>query len=377
MLFNQRVLEEAEDPANPLLERVKFLAITASNLDEFIEIRVASLLQHIEDAYGEPQRAGRGGPYAAGAAGPAERDSAQLRRRAVRLLEPQPGAGAACGKYPSAGVARTGRPRARLRAELLRQRGRSAADAGDHRPLASLPPGAEQGAVHRAAAALETQQRVVAQGGGSAGCGHGSARPAPPGPASQRRGTPGLHHAAQADRVAGGAHVPWLRGACPGPVPGDAQQQPVSGGGRVAQRTGECALRAAQPAQGRRRAHGDRAQRARGDHRAAAHQLRTGPGAGLPHQGAGEPDAPDESLHPCGAARPEVSRLPRTPLSPLAQVGEPVRRVAHARTSCCITRSIPTRPSRSSSSRRSRTPRWSRWSRRCIAPARIRRCSRR
>ena len=47
--FNERVLEEAEDPSNPLLERVKFLAITASNLDEFIEIRVASLLQRIED----------------------------------------------------------------------------------------------------------------------------------------------------------------------------------------------------------------------------------------------------------------------------------------------------------------------------------------
>jgi polyphosphate kinase len=56
MLFNQRVLEEATDASNPLLERVKFLAITASNLDEFIEIRVASLLQHIEDAYNEPQR---------------------------------------------------------------------------------------------------------------------------------------------------------------------------------------------------------------------------------------------------------------------------------------------------------------------------------
>jgi polyphosphate kinase len=56
MLFNRRVLEEAEDSSNPLLERVKFLAITASNLDEFIEIRVASLLQHIEDAYNEPQR---------------------------------------------------------------------------------------------------------------------------------------------------------------------------------------------------------------------------------------------------------------------------------------------------------------------------------
>src|SRR5947209_5933744 len=50
MRFNERVLEEAEDPANPLLERVKFLAITASNLDEFFEIRIASLLQRIEDS---------------------------------------------------------------------------------------------------------------------------------------------------------------------------------------------------------------------------------------------------------------------------------------------------------------------------------------
>ena len=61
MLFNQRVLEEAEDPSNPLLERVKFLAITASNLDEFVEIRVASLLQHIEDGFNAPQRADEGG----------------------------------------------------------------------------------------------------------------------------------------------------------------------------------------------------------------------------------------------------------------------------------------------------------------------------
>jgi polyphosphate kinase len=52
--FNRRVLEEAQDSANPLLERVKFLAITASNLDEFVEIRVAGIMQRIEDGYTEP-----------------------------------------------------------------------------------------------------------------------------------------------------------------------------------------------------------------------------------------------------------------------------------------------------------------------------------
>jgi len=49
--FNWRVLEEAEDLGNPLLERVKFLAITASNLDEFFEIRVGGLLQQLEDGH--------------------------------------------------------------------------------------------------------------------------------------------------------------------------------------------------------------------------------------------------------------------------------------------------------------------------------------
>jgi polyphosphate kinase len=48
MAFNERVLQEARDRSNPLLERVKFLAITANNLDEFVEIRVSSFLQKIE-----------------------------------------------------------------------------------------------------------------------------------------------------------------------------------------------------------------------------------------------------------------------------------------------------------------------------------------
>jgi polyphosphate kinase len=54
MNFNRRVLEEAQDDSNPILERVKFLAITGSNLDEYVEIRLAGLLQRTEDGHTEP-----------------------------------------------------------------------------------------------------------------------------------------------------------------------------------------------------------------------------------------------------------------------------------------------------------------------------------
>ncbi len=51
--FNQRVLDEAWDESNPLLERVKFLCIVSANLDEFFEIRVAGLQQQKQTSLSE------------------------------------------------------------------------------------------------------------------------------------------------------------------------------------------------------------------------------------------------------------------------------------------------------------------------------------
>ncbi len=77
--FNERVLAQASDTANPLLERLKFLCIASSNLDEFFEIRVAGLSQASE--LGVPQ------------SGPDSRTPQQLLReisqRAHKLVEEQ------------------------------------------------------------------------------------------------------------------------------------------------------------------------------------------------------------------------------------------------------------------------------------------------
>ena len=79
--FNARVLEEAADPSNRLLERLKFVAIFSSNLDEFFEIRVAGLQQQVYAGV-EPQDFGADGMA------PAEQLAA-IDRRAHELVAEQ------------------------------------------------------------------------------------------------------------------------------------------------------------------------------------------------------------------------------------------------------------------------------------------------
>lgn len=58
LYFNERVLEEAQDKTNPILERLKFLAITGSNMDEFFMVRVSGILDQVEVGYKRKDNSG-------------------------------------------------------------------------------------------------------------------------------------------------------------------------------------------------------------------------------------------------------------------------------------------------------------------------------
>jgi polyphosphate kinase len=77
--FNERILDQARDSKVPLLERVKFLAISASNLDEFFMVRIGGLLQLINEGAGQQDNAGLS---------PAEQISA-INSRVHRMIDEQ------------------------------------------------------------------------------------------------------------------------------------------------------------------------------------------------------------------------------------------------------------------------------------------------
>src|SRR5215216_5439324 len=77
--FNQRVLNEAMDASNPLLERVKFFTISSSNLDEFFEVRVAGIKQQIESDIVERSTDGR----------TATETFREIRKRVVQMVDQQ------------------------------------------------------------------------------------------------------------------------------------------------------------------------------------------------------------------------------------------------------------------------------------------------
>ena len=81
--FNDRVLQLAEDPDQPLLERLKFCAIYSSNLDEFFMVRVAGLQEYVDAGIEKPREDGRSPAETIAAIGATVRE--QTRRQTAVL----------------------------------------------------------------------------------------------------------------------------------------------------------------------------------------------------------------------------------------------------------------------------------------------------
>ena len=100
LAFNERVMEEAGNPDHPLLERLRFLSISASNLDEFYMVRVAGLKGQVEAGVTAPSQDGltpaeqlqaiynRGGDLIESQLATWRRLRADLARHSIEVIEP-------------------------------------------------------------------------------------------------------------------------------------------------------------------------------------------------------------------------------------------------------------------------------------------------
>ena len=149
--FNARVLEEAADPTNPLLERLKFAAIFSSNLDEFFEVRVAGLQQQLYAGI-EPQDYGADGLDPVRAAGADRGACPRARGGAASPARQRDHARARRGRHSARSRSNRSTPAEREYLDKLFARGDLPdPDAARDRSGASVPARPQQEPQHRAA----------------------------------------------------------------------------------------------------------------------------------------------------------------------------------------------------------------------------------
>ena len=176
MEFDARILALAEDPGRPLLERVKFLAIFARNLDEFFQIRVSGLEEQVEAGVSVITPDGMT---------PLEQLEA-VRRRVVELTGPRRGpvehgaeAGTGEATHPRGGLGSAGRGGPGAPGPPVPREHLPGADAAVGRPRAPLPLHLEPLAEPRRGGAGPADRRAALrarEGAAAAAAVHGAAR---------------------------------------------------------------------------------------------------------------------------------------------------------------------------------------------------------